>query len=136
MTTPAINSASGFTPDVDAMLDAKFVQYTEKDLVEFGNFLLERYGSKARVTDPALQNWKDSRVASVTEGEKFFSVQFNPNGDPSVHAVKVMSARLYDYFRAWHQVKQGGAHPQEIVAAANISLLHAQMDMVKCITWK
>lgn len=119
--------------------------YKEKDLISFGNFLLNRYGVKVQlgngmadvgVTDAALESWKEQQVVAVTDGMKLVGYDFNPSKNPYVDAVKYFAAKMFDYMHLALTGRYKGYFLSNIVDAAAMAILSAQMMVVKAITWR
>lgn len=67
-------------------------------------------------------------------GEKAVGVTFNPSGDPKVHEVKLLYAKIIDHLN--EERGEGRTEKSRLLSIAITEAQTAQMWAVKGITWK
>lgn len=119
------------------------VKYTEKQLVEFGNYLLSQERKDRIVQSDAVHhadiaNWKSSQPesdGSLTDGQKLMGVTFNPSKDPRVDDVKNAFASIADL--VFEQGTPDNSYNFNLIRGCSLhALIHGQMDVVKLLTFK
>ena len=74
-------------------------------------------------------------MGEKTYGEKVVGIDFNPSGDPTVHQLKTLFAKIVDICDA-ERAKAGPGEKAGVLTEAISHTLTAQMWTVKGVTWK
>lgn len=127
--------------------------YTEKELIDFGNYLLSEYrgtliaegailanadveGELRQVHGADIANWyRGPREQPLSYGEKMVGMEFNPSGANSVLQIKRHCAGLID---AMDKLRSETEDPNvKFIATHAIGdVIAAQMMAVKAVTWR